>query len=103
MKAKINGREINGFIKAPPSKSVTHRALICSTLAQGESKILFPLISEDTEATERVLRLLGLNISEKNHTWNVKGGNLQPSSDLLANAFQKPLCFIGTPSEEGNG
>jgi 3-phosphoshikimate 1-carboxyvinyltransferase len=83
LKVNIIGREVNGFVKAPPSKSVTHRALICSALAPGESKLMFPLVSEDTEATKRVLSLLGSKISEKNNTWYVEGGNLQTPTEVL--------------------
>ena len=36
--------EINGEIKAPPSKSYTHRAIIISSLAKGVSNIYNPLI-----------------------------------------------------------
>jgi len=42
-----------------------------------------PLISEDTEATRRVLEQLGVGISRKDGAWNVAGGSLRkPESDL---------------------
>ncbi|KZX10334.1 3-phosphoshikimate 1-carboxyvinyltransferase [Methanobrevibacter curvatus] len=43
---KLN--KVGGEIKAPPSKSYTHRAIIISSFADGESIIHDPLISEDT-------------------------------------------------------
>jgi len=62
---------------------VTHRALICSALAAGRSVIREPLISEDTEATRRVLEQLGVGISRKDGAWKVAGGSLRkPESDL---------------------
>jgi 3-phosphoshikimate 1-carboxyvinyltransferase len=42
-----------------------------------------PLISEDTEATRRVLEQLGVGISRKDGAWKVAGGSLRkPESDL---------------------
>jgi len=62
---------------------VTHRALICSALAEGRSVIREPLISEDTEATRRVLEQLGVGISHMDRAWKVAGGSLRkPESDL---------------------
>ncbi|RLI94999.1 MAG: 3-phosphoshikimate 1-carboxyvinyltransferase [Candidatus Altiarchaeales archaeon] len=42
---------LNGTVKAPSSKSYTHRAIIIASLADGESRILNPLISGDTLAS----------------------------------------------------
>ena len=62
---------------------MTHRALICSALAEGRSVIREPLISEDTEATRRVLEQLGVGISHMDRAWKVAGGSLRkPESDL---------------------
>jgi 3-phosphoshikimate 1-carboxyvinyltransferase len=62
---------------------VTHRALICSALAEGRSVIRDPLISDDTGATGRVLEQLGVGISRMDGAWKVAGGSLRkPESDL---------------------
>lgn len=62
---------------------MTHRALICSALAEGRSVIREPLISEDTEATRMVLEQLGIGISCMEGAWKVAGGSLRkPESDL---------------------
>ena len=39
--------EINGTVKAPPSKSYSHRAVILASLAHGTSKLYDVLYSED--------------------------------------------------------
>ncbi len=44
------------------SKSYTHRALIVSALADGESVLVNALRSEDTEHTLRGLRQIGIPI-----------------------------------------
>ena len=49
-------------IKAPGSKSITQRALICASLADGVTRIKNPLICEDTELLINALRTLGIEI-----------------------------------------
>ncbi|MEZ4422687.1 MAG: 3-phosphoshikimate 1-carboxyvinyltransferase [Gemmatimonadota bacterium] len=51
-------------LEVPGDKSITHRALILSALAEGESRILGALVSEDTRSTAAALRALGVSISE---------------------------------------
>lgn len=45
--------EINGTVKAPPSKSYSHRAVILASLANGTSKLYDVLYSEDVLASIR--------------------------------------------------
>lgn len=62
------------LLKAPPSKSLTHRALFCSALAFGESVILNPLLCDDTLVTARVLEAFGVSIQKEKRRWIVTGG-----------------------------
>lgn len=50
---------ISGCIKAPASKSYSHRAFIAAALAEGESVLRDPLYSEDTLATLEACEALG--------------------------------------------
>lgn len=50
----------------PPSKSTTHRAVICAALADGESRIAPIIMSEDVEATCRCMTALGARIRVEN-------------------------------------
>ena len=52
----FKGGSIKGKVTPPSSKSFTHRAIILSALAGGESKVKNPLISFDTEATMDAMR-----------------------------------------------
>lgn len=54
---KIN--KISGEIKAPASKSYSHRAFIAAALAEGQSILRDPLYSEDTLATLESCEQLG--------------------------------------------
>ncbi|RAP53519.1 MAG: 3-phosphoshikimate 1-carboxyvinyltransferase [Methanosphaera sp. rholeuAM270] len=60
MDLKVEKAEkISGTIKAPASKSYSHRAFIAAALAEGESVLKDPLYSEDTLATLEACEQLG--------------------------------------------
>ncbi len=50
---------LEGRVRAPPSKSYTHRAFFLALLADDESTIEEPLVSDDTEATLNAIRAFG--------------------------------------------
>jgi len=52
----------NGVVAVPGSKSYTHRALIVSSLADGESSLISVLRCEDTERTVEGLKKFGVEI-----------------------------------------
>ncbi len=83
MRVIIKRSEVEGRATVPPSKSYTHRALICSALADGISTILSPLISDDSEATTEILMKLGVGVTRDSESWTVRGGSLQPFSGGL--------------------
>lgn len=56
---EIMPRLLNGKIEIPPSKSVSHRAIISAALAKGESKIQNVLMSQDMIATCKAMESLG--------------------------------------------
>ena len=76
MQASIGKSEVKGTVVAPSSKSYTIRALICAALARGESEIIYPLSSDDTEAAFNVLRQVGVRIQQKSGAWLVSGGKV---------------------------
>lgn len=54
---------VEGEVKAPPSKSHTHRAVFAALLACGESVVVNPLYSGDTEASIRAAEAFGAQIT----------------------------------------
>ncbi len=60
-------------VAIPGSKSYTHRALIVSALAGGESVLLNALRSEDTEYTAEGLRRLGAAVAAEGNSFRVTG------------------------------
>ncbi len=63
MKVGISACDVAGTVKAPPSKSYTHRALACALLANGKSRIRNPLRCDDTAATMRLCEKFGAEIT----------------------------------------
>ncbi|MCI8285544.1 MAG: 3-phosphoshikimate 1-carboxyvinyltransferase [Firmicutes bacterium] len=62
MDLKVYPAKLKGTVKAPPSKSMAHRALICAALAEGESIIHGISDSKDMEATIGCMKAIGADI-----------------------------------------
>jgi 3-phosphoshikimate 1-carboxyvinyltransferase len=56
------GGPIRGRLRVPGDKSISHRALMLAAIAEGSSRISGFLEGEDTRATARILRQLGVRI-----------------------------------------
>ncbi|HNR44982.1 MAG TPA: 3-phosphoshikimate 1-carboxyvinyltransferase [Methanofastidiosum sp.] len=102
--------DIDVKIKAPPSKSYTHRALFVSALAEGRSKIIDPLISDDTNYTITCLKQLGINIKEDSNNEGLifviegSGGNLkEPAAPLYIGNSGTTLRFLMATASLVNG
>lgn len=73
MRLRISPSQISGVVSAPPSKSYTHRAVILASLADGESIIEDPLLSDDTIYTIEACRLFGADISQDGNRLKITG------------------------------
>jgi len=67
---------LKGQIRVPPDKSLTHRAVFLSALADGISVIKNPLTGEDCLSTLRCMEALGTSVEKKEGEWIVKGRGL---------------------------
>lgn len=76
-------------VRLPGSKSITNRALLLAALADGESRLIAPLHSEDTFYMASALRALGVEIEETPERDFIVAGR-----GGLFDAPNKPL-FIG--------
>jgi 3-phosphoshikimate 1-carboxyvinyltransferase len=95
MEIIIKRSEVKGKVEAPPSKSYTHRALICSSLANGKSKIIFPLNCDDTKVTFEALQKLGVEIKKRKNFWEIAGGNLkEPKGEIFCKDSGTSLRFM---------
>ena len=73
-------------VKAPSSKSVSHRALICAALASGKSEIHQILHSVDISVTRKVLQQVGASIEEDGEILRITGMENGPLGTDTANA-----------------
>lgn len=55
-------RSLRGRIVAPPSKSVTQRALVAASLARGVSRLRNPLLSSDARHLLAALEAVGIPV-----------------------------------------
>lgn len=92
MKLQVkNISNVGGEVKAPPSKSYSHRAIILASLASGTSNLSDVLFSEDTLSSINVCKALGAKITRNENSLNIvgTGGKLHNSSRVpidLANS-----------------
>ena len=95
MRVSIDKSEIAGKVRAPSSKSYTIRGLMGAALARGESVIVRPLSSGDTEAAINVLRQVGVGVHQETDFWRVAGGDFhEPSADLFCGESAATLRFM---------
>lgn len=64
---------LTATLRVPGSKSITQRALIAAALAEGESRLIGPLASEDTEYTAQALQAMGVVVDQHHPDWRVCG------------------------------
>ena len=92
---------LRGTLKVPGDKSISHRALMLSALAVGESRISGLLEGEDVLATATAMRAMGANIERAGEgNWTVNGvgvgGLMQPSGALdMGNSGTSTRLLMG--------
>ncbi len=81
------GLSLQGCIRVPGDKSISHRALMLGAIAQGETQIEGLLLGEDPRSTASCFQAMGAQISELNtELVRVQGiglGQLQEPMDVL--------------------
>lgn len=87
---------LNGNIKSPPSKSLSHRALICAGLSKGKSVISNIIFSDDVLATINSLELLGAKFEKRKDKVIVHGIKRikAPSEAVNCNESGSTLRFL---------
>ena len=82
-----SGLSLQGRIRVPGDKSISHRALMLGAIAQGETQIEGLLLGEDPRSTANCFRAMGAEISSLNtELVQIKGiglGQLQEPVDVL--------------------
>ncbi len=74
---KINKvSKLNGTIVVPADKSITHRAIMLSSLATGKSYINNYLKSDDCLMTMNAFKQMGVNIEQKENSLTITGSGI---------------------------
>lgn len=73
MKLKTNIGHLDGSIRVPGDKSISHRSIIFGSLAEGETKVYDILRGEDVLSTMQVFRDLGVEIEDKDGVVTIQG------------------------------
>lgn len=74
---------VSGEIRVASDKSVSHRAVLLSALARGETVIRRPLLSEDVLATVTAVRACGARAGGGGAELHVEGGELTPPAAAI--------------------
>jgi len=90
MKARVHFSErLSGRLDPPSSKNYTTRYLLVAALAEGESVVRFPAVSDDAAALVRCLRSFGAKIEaesdEKGRPLRVRGFGGRPARPRVVN------------------
>ena len=79
-------KKLSGTLRIIGDKSISHRALILSSISIGKAEIANLLESEDVISTVNILKDLGIKITKKDNKWIVYGngtnGFMQPKKAL---------------------
>ena len=76
---------LNGIISVPGDKSISHRAIMLSSLCYGSVKIYGLLEATDVQNTIKAIKSLGIKIVKKKNFYQVfgNGGNFKKTSNYL--------------------
>ena len=67
------GKVIKGSLTVPGDKSISHRAVMFSALAKGETKVKGFLPGEDCLSTISVFRKMGVSIEQEQDSLRIQG------------------------------
>lgn len=77
---------LQGHVRVPGDKSISHRALIFGALSTGRTRVMGLLEAEDVVNTAGALRAMGVPITKDHTTWEILGrgvgGLTEPSEPL---------------------
>ncbi|MCL1901032.1 MAG: 3-phosphoshikimate 1-carboxyvinyltransferase [Firmicutes bacterium] len=76
-------RKLQGVITVPADKSVSHRSIMCASLAKGESVVYNFLTGEDCISTAQCFKNLGVDIKFENDRVYIKSEGLRQFDGVL--------------------
>lgn len=98
--------KINAAIQVPPSKSYTNRAMIVAALAEGDSKLIHPSLSDDSKFLMNGLKEFGVDIRRRGEIVDVTGtgGSIHvPKNEIFVGNAGTAMRFLSTFACLANG
>ncbi|MDE7095268.1 MAG: hypothetical protein K2O23_02160, partial [Anaeroplasmataceae bacterium] len=83
MNVVIHPKKLKGTVDIPPSKSLSHRAIIAASLAKEESIISNVMLSKDILATIEGMKALGAQIKVEGNTLKIRGSEVRRISNSI--------------------
>ena len=83
MNVRITPAKLSGNVIIPPSKSLSHRAIIAAGLSEGKSIISNIMYSRDIKATINAMRAIGAQIIEYDNYLEITGSKVSRVSDII--------------------
>ena len=95
MNVRITPTHLSGDVIIPPSKSLSHRAIIAAGLAKGKSIISNIVYSKDIKATIDSMRAIGAKITEYDTYLEIEGSDVKRVRDVIdANESGSTIRFM---------
>jgi 3-phosphoshikimate 1-carboxyvinyltransferase len=97
---------VDTTVAVPGSKSLTQRALIAAALADGISKLIGPLASEDTSYTSKALEQMGIKVERGEDVWTVHGNGgilTTPEKEIFLGNNGTATRFLTSVAALGHG
>lgn len=95
MNVRLSPSKLSGNVVVPPSKSLSHRAIIAASLAQGKSTITNVLFSKDIIATINAMRACGADITQGKDYVVINGSNVIRKEAIIdANESGSTIRFM---------
>ncbi len=95
MNVIIKPKKLEGNVQIPPSKSLSHRAIIAASLAEGKSIVSNILYSKDILATIEAMRACGAEITEHKDFLEICGSPVRRVKSVIdANESGSTIRFM---------
>jgi 3-phosphoshikimate 1-carboxyvinyltransferase len=78
---------ISGVIEVPGDKSITHRSIMLSSIAEGNSIVRNYLLSDDCNRTIKAFRKMGVEIKADNSNLYIKGIGLKIAANSMGKNY----------------
>ncbi len=73
---------VKGILRPPSDKSITHRAILFSSLVKGSTHIKDPLVAQDTLSSRRLVESLGVQVEENQREWILSSPGFEDWSNV---------------------